>query len=272
LTEASPTETVRWPGALRASLLLAFVVLALPLAAGDDDEEPKASPGRSEWRIELKRQFTDRSSVEESSRTTIRLETAPSSVLALVRLDLPFVDKKNGDPSTPGWGDFKIRVGLLPETLGGAKVRPFVEATFPTSDPGTLGGGKYQASAGARFAWPLDVGCVGGFLYGAKGELDSQLQQTFSVAGDPDRKDVNTTKVDLGVRTVFSRNLSVGLKPKMTIDWVQNGKTGAVLEADGSWTASRRWRVALTIGTLLWGDGVPGTYGNKVEVSLRLTL
>lgn len=257
---------------LLAALLAAPLLLAPPAAAADDDPEPpRSGPPRTVWRVELKRQFTDHPTTEESSRTTARFEMAPASGVALLRLDVPFIDKKNGDATTPGWGDVKIRVGLLPFAESGGVVRPFVEATFPTADPGTLGGGKYQASMGAQMVWPLEISSLGGFLSKAKGELTSQLQGTFSVAGDPDRKDVNNTKVDVGVRAIFSRSLQVGLKPKVTIDWVQEGKTGAVLELDGNWAMSRHWRVAMTVGRLLWGDGVPGTYHEKFEVSLRYT-
>jgi len=56
------------------------------------------------------------------------------------------------------------------------------------------------------------------------------------------------------------------LKPN--VDWVQDGKTGAVIELEGAATFGRGWRLVLMGGYLLWGEGVQGTYGKRVELTL----
>jgi hypothetical protein len=47
---------------------------------------------------------------------------------------------------------------------------------------------------------------------------------------------------------------------------VGDGQTGAVLEFEGGWVASRDWTFAMMGGLRVWGAGVPGTYGKRVEL------
>src|SRR5215471_17407448 len=44
--------------------------------------------------VELKRQWTNRGTPQESSKTTLRLQVDPEHYLSQVRVDIPFVDEK----------------------------------------------------------------------------------------------------------------------------------------------------------------------------------
>ena len=92
------------------------------------------------------------------------------------------------------------------------------------------------------------------------------VRQTVSVAGDADRKDINTTKPELALRDTIDTRYWLKLTFKPVIDWIQDAKTGAVLDLEGGWNANRFWRFSLIGGTRLWGEGVPGTYDSKIEL------
>src|SRR6185437_5369297 len=55
---------------------------------------------------------------------------------------------------------------------------------------------------------------------------------------------------------------------KPVIDWEQDGKTGAVAELEGAVTLQHNWKLQLMLGGRLWGEGVPSTYGTRVELTL----
>jgi hypothetical protein len=55
------------------------------------------------------------------------------------------------------------------------------------------------------------------------------------------------------------------------IDWEQDGRTGAVAELEGGVSFQHGWRVLLMLGGRLWGEGVPSTYGTRVELTLGRT-
>ncbi len=221
-------------------------------------------------RVELKRQNTDHDTPGESSRTTVRLEALPEGRVALWRLDLPFPDEKDtfsGSPFDPRLGDIKLRARLRPVDVGGAPVAFFSELTFPTADPDSLGQGKYQVMAGAETIHPL--ASISSDDH--KLSFSPQLQQVVSVAGHQDRKDINYTKFELALRDVWRKAYSLKITAKPVIDWVQDGKTGAVAELEGGVTLEHGWRVLLMLGGRLWGEGVPSTYGARVELTVGRT-
>jgi hypothetical protein len=120
---------------------------ASPVAAS---ETRTGAPG---WhgRVELKRQNTSRGTEDESTKTTLRLETFFTGPVSLLRLDLQFPDEKtsfSGSPLDPRPGDTKLRVGFQPLRSGPYSLPSFVELTLPTADPETLGAGKVQLSCG----------------------------------------------------------------------------------------------------------------------------
>ena len=87
-----------------------------------------------------------------------------------------------------------------------------------------------------------------------------------SFGGDATRKDINQTKFELELAPDWPRGHFAKATAKPVIDWVQDGKSGAVLEVEGGWRVNREWSVALMAGGLLWGEGMPGTYETRVEL------
>jgi hypothetical protein len=243
------------------------------LAAGDEREDAALAAAKAPTsaarvgRIELRRQNTERGTPEESTRTTLRTELFLKGAVSGLRLDLPFPDEKadfGGDPFQPRLGDIKLRVNFRAYRLGETRLSSDVEMTFPTADSRVRGGGKYQLSAAVRSA-PTAADSF--FSSGHhRLRLEWSVRQTVSVAGDEDRTDVNNTKPEVGIRDSIGDRYWLKLTFKPTIDWVQDGKTGAVLELEGGWNASRQWRLSMKGGARLWDEGVPGIYGRRVEL------
>jgi hypothetical protein len=158
-------------------------------------------------------------------------------------------------------------VGFHEIPVYGVPWASYVELTFPTANPQSLGSGKYQVTVGTETAKLL------GSIYTASSvhrfSLGVLVEQIVSVAGDPSRKDINYTKFELSLADAWREDYSLKLTFKPAIDWEQNGKTGAVAELEGAMNASRDWRISLMLGGLLWGEGVPSTYSKRVELKLR---
>jgi hypothetical protein len=262
----------------KAISLFAMLLTATACAAATDtegeppedltlDSDAVAPSSTHARRIELRRQDTDRGTAGESSKTTLRLETELRGAVARLRLDLQFPDDRTtfaGDPFHPRLGDTKLRAYFRPFRAGNTQLGSDIELTFPTADSASLGAGKYQFSAALHSV----AGAPDFTLDSGRHQVRYQwnIRQTASFAGDASRNDINTTKPEFALRdTIASRHwLKLTFKP--TIDWVQSGKTGAVLELEGGWSASRGWRFSVMGGGLLWGEGVPGTYHRRLEL------
>jgi hypothetical protein len=245
---------------------LATAAIAFPAHAEDDAADVKT------WRFELKRQNTGRGTEDESTRTTLRLEYLPvQGALSQLRLDVPLPDAKTsyaGSPFDPRLGDIKIRASARP-MRGEYPWIPYVGITFPTADPEDLGSGKYQLSPGVRLNLPWKTVSLGAGPHNLS--WGTLVEQVVSFRGDAERKDINYTKFELSVRDGFGAGHSAKATFKPNVDWVQDGKTGAVLELEGSTGIGRDWRVTLMGGHLLWGSGVQGTYGKRLELTLATT-
>jgi hypothetical protein len=141
----------------------------------------------------------------------------------------------------------------------------FIEATFPTADPGELGSGKYQLSAGVTAGTPIPLPQAMRAAHVLR--LTAQLQQQNSVAGDEQRPDINYTKLDLSLRDTWGVHwMKAAVNTRA--DWEQNGKTGAIGELEYGHRLDPNWSVWLLAGGLLWGEGVKGTYGTKVMLGV----
>lgn len=228
--------------------------------------EGVAVPARR-GRIELRRQNTERGTPEETTRTTLRLEVFLKGMVSRLRLDLPFPDEEtdlNGSPFQPRLGDIKVRTSFRPFAVRTIRLASDIELTLPTADSRVRGSGKYQLS-GAIHSVPSapDFTLASGRH---QFRFEWSIRQTVSIAGDKDRKDINNTKPELGLRDLIGSLFWMKLTFKPVIDWIQGGKTGAVMELEGGWNASRKWRFSLKGGARLWGDGAPGIYHRRVEL------
>jgi hypothetical protein len=262
---------VRWARAVALGAVALGAVAATAASgteAAQGEGESAAAAARTRWLVELKRQSTARGTPEESTKSQVKIDYFPDGPVSLLRLEMPFPDEDTdfeGSPFNPRVGDVKVRAGFRAVPVAGRPVTSFFEITFPTAHPESLGSGKYQVAAGVRTAFPLAAGDAAG--QGDRRTISLQVQQAVSVAGDEARKDVNQTKIELEWRHDRGRHyLKSTLKPY--IDWVQDGKTGGVLEVEGGVPLSRHWAAAVMLGGLLWGKGVPGTYESRAEVKV----
>lgn len=230
-------------------------------------EGAPAAKDRQYGLIELKRQASERGTLEEATKTNLKLDYFPDGPISLVRLELPFPDSKNtsleGRPLDPEFGDAKIRAGFRAVAFAGRPFTSFIEFTFPTADPESQGTGKYQWSGGVKTAWPRGDGF--GFLGPSRRSFSVQVQQVASFGGDASRNDVNQTKFELEWRDTWAAGHWGKVTAKPVIDWVGE-RTGAVLELEGGWVKDKAWSFAMMVGGLLWGQGTPGTYQTRVEL------
>jgi hypothetical protein len=239
---------------------------AEPPSGGDEGSTLKRRRGR----VELKRQATSRGTPSESTKTTLRIEGYPEGSIALLRLDLPFPDDKtgfSGSPFDPRLGDIKVKVGAREIELNGIPLSPYVEVTFPTANPESLGSGKYQVAPAIETA--LSLASIGADSNRHELFFGALIQQFVSVAGDQAAKDINYTKFEVKVQDVWRKDYSAKVTLKPVVDWVEDGRTGAVVELEGRVNFSHGWSVSLMLGKLAWGAGVPSTYSNRVELTLR---
>jgi hypothetical protein len=227
------------------------------------------------WRglIELKRQNTDRSSPEESTKTMLKLDAFLEGPVSLFRVEIPFPDEDtdfSGNLFDPHLGDIKTRIGFRALKAGRYSFPSFIEITFPTASPESLGSGKYQLSAAVRMLTPVVLPLVDPRAHAAR--LEFQVQQVNSVGGDPSRKGINYTKLELTLYDIWRQEYTFKLKVKPVADWTQDGRTGAVGELEGGLIVARHWRTWLMFGRRLWGpEGIPSTYNNRVEIGVART-
>ena len=254
-----------------ARFLLVSTALACPSGALAQEEAPakdvapKPPTSTVTPAFELKRELTDRGATDQRTQTTLRAELLLSSPISLLRLDVPFVDKKNtfaGDPSNQGLGDLKTRVALAPIPVWGAPLTLYLDLVFPTG--GNLGAGKYQVVPGTESSIRLLSGDAPALTFLPVAE------QYISVGGDSTRQSLYYLKFELKVEARWE-HWSVSLNPKPVIDWT-GPSTAAVIDLEGAWIPSAHWRLWLKVGRRLWGSTLPSTYDTQVELGVRWTL
>lgn len=257
-----------------AALALAAVPLAAadpPVGAGDPAEAAPAGAA-SPWRFELKHLRTDRGTPDESTRTTVRIEKLREAPIALLRVDVPWVDRSvagGGDPLNVGLGDVKGRIGLQAVRAGSGRLSPFLELVFPTAESAALGSGKWQLAPGATLSVPLPAPWSGPTR---AARFVPKLEHYVSIGGDPDRADVSYTQAELKLEVEGRRGFMLSVNPKPVVDWIAGFDTAAVLEVQATWIVSPAWRLWAKGGARLWGPTLPATYDRQLELAVRLTL
>jgi hypothetical protein len=242
----------------------------------DDEDGPVPIPAADRpWhgRVELRRQATSRGTPEETTKTLVRIETFFTGTVDLLRVDLPFPDQRTdveGSPFDPRVGDIRVRLGFKPFRAREYAFPAFVEVSFPTADPAFLGSGKYQLGPGMRMLTPVNLPILGHASH--QSQFEARLQQVISVAGDPSRKEINYTKVELRLTDVWREAFTFKLRLKPEIDWEQDGKTGAVGELEGGKNFAGDWRAWVMLGARLWGpSNIPTTYNTRIELGIART-
>lgn len=257
-------------------VFLIFMVLVSGVAQANDYDLPVVAAGdtnkvKQRGRIELKRDDTNRGTTEETTKTSLKIAAFLDGPVSMLRLELPFPDEKTdfwGNPFNPRLGDIKTRVGFKAVRFYDLPLSSFIEVTFPTANPEDLGAGKYQLSGGLRTSIELCESLIMSMPH--KLSFNSQIQQVVSVAGDTDRKNINYTKFEIGLRSTWRKQYWVKLTAKPVLDWEQDAKTGAVAELEVGWNINRHWDAWIMGGTRMWGEGVPSTYGERVSIGVAL--
>lgn len=257
-------------------VLFIFMVLVSGMAKADDNDLLVGAAGdankvKQRGRIELKRDDTNRGTSEETTKTSLKISTFLDGPVSMLRLELPFPDEKTdfwGNPFNPHMGDIKTRMGFKAILFYGIPLSSFIEVTFPTANPEDLGAGKYQLSGGLRASTQLFESLIMSMPH--KLSFDSQIQQVVSVAGDANRKNINYTKFEIGLKSVWQKQYWVKLTAKPVLDWEQDAKTGAVAELEVGWNINRHWDAWIMGGTRMWGEGVPSTYGERLSIGVAL--
>jgi hypothetical protein len=245
-----------------------------PLSADTEQPPGELPPGAHPegWhgRVQLSRQDTTRGAPGQSTQTKLLIDSVFAGTVNLLRFEFPFPDDKttfSGDPVDPRPGDLKTRVGFASFKAGKVSFPTFVEATFPTANPESLGTGKYQLSAGIRMLAPLARAADAPNALSA--QLELELQQVNSVAGNPETKDINYTKFELTLDDTWRGTFRFKLKLKPVVDWTQNGRTGSVAEIEGGLFFQRDWRAWLMLGHRATGpSGIPSTYSDRIELGI----
>jgi hypothetical protein len=221
------------------------------------------------WHIEPQRQWIDRGTPQESSKTTLRLEATPQKYLSLIRLDIPFVDEKNGDPITPHLGDILLRFETVSQPVGITGWQFFMETIFPSAKPESLGTGKYQLAPATEVWVPIWDSARDQAPPVWRTGAQPLVEQFVSVAGDPSRTNIDYTKIELQLQGSWRNKVSLKLNPKFMVNYVGGVSSAAVFEFEPHWNINRHWELDLTLGHSLWGVGEPGTYQKKLEFWVR---
>ena len=162
------------------------------------------------------------------------------------------------------------RLRFRPLQAPANSVPTFVEATFPTAHPDSLGSGKYQLSAGIRVLAPVKVPLLDPSRHTSG--LEAEVQQVNSIGGDPSRRDIAYTKFELTAYSVWRDTYTTKLKLKPAVDWEADGGTGAVAEVEGGLFFARDWRAWIMFGRRVWGpSGIASTYDTRVELGAART-
>jgi hypothetical protein len=246
--------------------IAAGIVVLAPIVAPADDEA---------WhgKLELKREATSRGTPDETTKTAIKIDTFLDGPVSLFRIDMPFPDEKTtfeGSPFNPVEGDLKIRFGFRAMKAGGYTFPTFIEFTFPTAHPESMGSGKYQVSPGIRMIGPMTLPFPDAQAH--KSQFEIQLQHVQSFAGDDERNDIRNTRLEITAYDVWREKYSFKLKLKPVVDWMQDGKTGATLEFETGWFFARDWKTWIMAGGRVWGpDNIASTYATRVELGISRT-
>ncbi|HTP50047.1 MAG TPA: hypothetical protein VMK42_05060 [Anaeromyxobacteraceae bacterium] len=233
-------------------------------AAVQSVESSAGGPPSVAAQLELKRAMTDRAATDQRSQWTLRTNVLLDSPVSLVRLDIPFVDKNNSfssDPANVGLGDLKTRVGFAPIPVPAVPLSFFFDFIFPTG--GSLGNGKYQLCPGLSSAIRLASWRTPVFRF------LPLVEQYVSIAGDPNRSDIDYTSFELKVEALWPKALALSMNAKPVIDWVHGAQSAAVLDSQVDWIASTHWRVWVKYGFRLWGARLPTTYDGQLEIGVR---
>ena len=181
----------------------------------------------------------------------------------LLRADVPHVwfdPNTTGGSTQSGLGDAFFRAGGQVWRAPEFTVLAGIDIILPSASHSDLGRGKYQVGPGLQVAIPLA---------GLNSVMQPVGQHIVSIGGDPSRRDVNYSRVKIGLDTPWGQDWWTTVEPNLFIDWTQKGKTAMNLEFEVGRKLGDRFRVWHRPAVGLWGTGVPGAYDWFTQVGIR---
>jgi len=266
----SHRRTARSATTLTARLACVGVFVGASVGAAVPSQ---AQEGGWRARVELRREHSSRGRPEESTKSLLRFDAFVGRAVESLRLELAMPDERQeftGSIQRPRVGDVAALVRFRSFRAARLLVEPSLEATFPTAQPEELGGGKYRLGAALRFAAPLALPWVDSSYHTSQLELEALAVNSF--AGDSDRRRFSFTRFDLSTHSVWRRRYTTVLRVRPTIDWVADGRSGAVAEIEGGRIFSREWRAWLMTGRQVWGTAeIASTYDTRIGLGVVRT-
>ena len=222
--------------------------------------DPADFKSRFETRLEYQ------SLQDGSSRTLLvpRYEHAFSKTLG-ARVELPYVWV---DPDLPGVGsehgigDAVLRLNYRAARGPGYAVVVAPELALDTASDDRLGTGKYVFQ-------PVLYASIDAPQY--KSVVFPYVQQFWSIAGDDDRNDINTTLLRLGLLSRWPNRFYTFVAPSLYIDWERDADTGFTLELEIGRLLTRNLALWARPGVGVFGD-LPVVYDWNFEVGFRYFL
>jgi hypothetical protein len=221
--------------------------------------DPTAIVGR----VQLSSQYADLSQGARLSDNVARMDI-PFRGNWLLRVDTPFY--RWLDPNIPGMGSAH-GLGDVSAVLGWRAYNTpeyaFLIGTvssFPTASDDILGTGKYTVGpiiATSRFLPKWES-----FLFGV-------FQHSFSVGGDPSRKDISLSNASVQINTIWAERWWTIAQGVWQINWEQQAKSSMTFEVELGRNIVGRWGVYLRPGVGVWGRDVIGAYNWNVEIGTR---
>jgi hypothetical protein len=263
----------------RARAWLAALALSVSAPAfGQSTSPPAAAPPTAAEAVtkrldptDFKTRFETRLEYQSlqddgGSRTLLvpRYEHAFSKTLG-ARIELPYVWVDPDQPGVSGEhgiGDMVLRLNSRVARGAGYAVVVSPELALDTASDDRLGTGKYvfQPVAYASIDAPRFKSVV--FPY---------VQQFWSIAGDDDRRDINTTLLRIGLLSRWPNRFYTFVEPSLYIDWERDGDTGFTLELEIGRLFTRNLALWARPGVGVSGD-LPVVYDWNFEVGFRYFL
>jgi hypothetical protein len=263
------------PARCRVCVFVAAALCAPALAQTDTQNAPTpASPSESvtkrldptDFKTRVETRLEYQSLENGGSRTFLvpRFEYAFSKKFS-ARIDVPYF-WNNADPSLPGdqgLSDITVRLNWRAARGEGYAVVVGPEFLLNTAEDPRLGLGKtvFQPVVFASIDVPQ-----------YKSVLFPFVQQFWSIAGDPDRNDINVTLLRLGLATRWPDRYYSFVEPSLYIDWERDAKTGFTLELEVGRLVTNRLSLWARPGVGVWNNELPQIYDWNFEVGFRYFL
>jgi hypothetical protein len=207
-------------------------------------------------RFQISTEYRERPDGAAENQSVLRIDQ-PLGERGVVRMDARY---RIHDSGSSGIGDLLLRTGYRVLDRPGFQFFAGIEAILPTTQREELGRGKYELGPGIAASWSIP-------------EINSSLMPTVqsfkAVGGDPERRDVNYSLVQLQLVTPWTPEWWTLAQTEFRLDWERNRKTSMMLEGEVGRKFGPNYRAWLRTGGTLWGAGVVGTHEWFAQIGIR---